>query len=78
MKLPPEIDHKKCWKYAQIEEERRFLLKEAPTFLSQLPWKSITDRYIHNSRIRLRKVEKGDQLQYKLTKKTPFRSYQFE
>ena len=69
MSLPGEIDHAKCWKYAKMETERRFLLQEKPGLLSQLSGKSITDRYLHSSRIRLRKVESPSRIQYKLTKK---------
>ncbi|MEM9720878.1 MAG: hypothetical protein AAGA10_16565 [Bacteroidota bacterium] len=69
MKIPPEIDHSKQWKYAQIEVERRFLLDVPPNYLDQLPFKHITDLYIHATRLRLRKVVQKTQTQYKLTKK---------
>jgi hypothetical protein len=43
-------------KYACIERERRFWLKEPPD-LDACPVRRITDKYLHYSRLRLRKVE---------------------
>jgi len=66
-----EIDHAKKWKYAKGELERRFLIKNRPDFLDALPYKQITDKYLKNANLRLRKVTNGAFTQYKLTKKLP-------
>lgn len=68
---PIEIDHKKRWKYAKPEIERRFLLAQRPKKLEDYPFKTIEDKYITGTKIRLRKTCQGDQFQYKLTKKLP-------
>lgn len=59
-------------KYAWLELERRFLLREPPARLSD-GWR-ITDRYISGTRLRLRRMEKldGTGIIYKLGQK--FRS----
>lgn len=58
-------------KYAQIERERRFLLRELPIVLQPTEFKRITDRYILNTRLRLRLVEtaQGEVIALKLTQK---------
>lgn len=57
-------------KYACIERERRFWLKEPPP-LAICPVRRITDKYLHYSRLRLRKVEDnaGNIIALKLTQK---------
>ncbi|MEM6348035.1 MAG: hypothetical protein AAF927_29365 [Bacteroidota bacterium] len=67
--LPSEINHNKRWKYAQREFERRFLLEERPANLKNLDLKQIEDKYLDGTRLRLRKASKGNEVQYKLTKK---------
>ena len=69
-----EIDHAKKWKYAKREYERRFLIKNRPTFLDTLPYKEITDKYLDQTHLRLRKVVSEALTQYKLTKKLPIHS----
>lgn len=69
-----EIDHAKKWKYAKGEFERRFLIKKRPAFLDTLPYKEITDKYLENTKLRLRKVLNGALTKYKLTKKLPTRA----
>lgn len=58
-------------KYARIERERRFLLAERPVALDALSHCYIEDRYIANSRLRLRRVRGQDGVEYKLTQKLP-------
>ena len=58
-------------KYSQLEIERRWLTDERllPD-LSALPGRRlITDKYLSHGRLRLRKIEGGDEVQYKLCKK---------
>ncbi len=69
-----EINHAKKWKYAKGEFERRFLLKKRTVFLDTLPYKEITDKYLENTKLRLRKVVNEELTQYKLTKKLPVHS----
>lgn len=57
-------------KYSELEIERRWLVDE--TLLPELdsfPMRLITDKYLDNSRLRLRKVEYRGELLYKLCKK---------
>jgi len=56
-------------KYIAIERERKFLLSPDSTDLQSLPFKIITDKYLANTSLRLRKVVDGDDVAYKLTKK---------
>lgn len=57
-------------RYSQLEIERRWLVdKSLLPELSSLPVRLITDRYLDHSRLRLRKIEKADQVEYKLCKK---------
>jgi CYTH domain-containing protein len=59
-------------KYAQLERERRFLLGSLPPDLSSsAPHITIHDRYLHQTRFRLRRIVASDSQssQYKLTQK---------
>lgn len=58
-------------KYARIESERRFLLRQLPDDLDQEDYKLITDRYWPGTRMRLRRIDlpDGAALQRKLTQK---------
>lgn len=58
-------------KYACIERERRFWLKEIPPQIVACPVRRITDKYLDNSRLRLRKIEdsQGNIIALKLTQK---------
>lgn len=58
-------------KYARIEYERRFLLKENLSHLPLLDVKSIEDHYLLQVGLRLRKMSKADSFTYKLTQKKP-------
>jgi len=60
-----------AYKYARIEEERRFLLRELPQDLSDPEPKRIIDNYWPDTRLRLRRIERldGETLQLKLTQK---------
>ena len=60
-----------AYKYARIEEERRFLLRSLPQDLSDLEPKRIIDHYWQSTRLRLRRIEtlQGETLQLKLTQK---------
>lgn len=69
-----EINHSKKWKYAQGELERRFLIRNHPEILDNLPSKTIIDRYLDNTALRVRKVIDGEDVQYKFTKKLPHHS----
>lgn len=66
--LPPEINHGKPWKYAQQEFERRFLISQRPETLSHAKYKEIEDKYLDETRIRVRRVKNDQLIQYKLTK----------
>ena len=44
-------------KYARVELERRFLVKQLPEGIAEERGWRITDRYIENSRLRLRRME---------------------
>ncbi|MEU1204097.1 hypothetical protein [Nocardia sp. NPDC005825] len=54
-------------KYAKIESERRFLLTGIPADASDPRF--IEDRYIRGTRLRLRRVQVGSQVVYKLCQK---------
>lgn len=58
-------------KYARIERERRFLLGEPPEGLVARPYTLITDHYLPNTRLRLRRMtnEVGEVIALKLTQK---------
>lgn len=60
-------------KYARVERERRFLLAGPPSSSSAVAVRSITDRYLVGTRLRLRCVERLDlgTRTYKLTQKVP-------
>lgn len=59
-------------KYAHIERERRFLLAEAPVASMVTATRSITDRYVIGTRLRLRRIEATDGgVERKLTQKVP-------
>lgn len=66
-----ELNHPKAWKYAQPEIERRFLLANKPTKLESYPYKLIEDVYVHQTHLRLRRIQQNQRIQYKLTKKLP-------
>jgi CYTH domain-containing protein len=59
------------YKYAQIEYERRFLLRQLPSDLQYEQFIQITDVYIPYTRLRLRKMASpsGEILALKLTQK---------
>lgn len=65
------IPEDKIWKYARPELERRFLLKARPAELDNHPAKDLTDKYLSQSNLRLRKTFDGTVHVYKLTKKLP-------
>jgi len=57
-------------KYARIERERRFLLKEFPTGANVVRSLHIVDRYIHDTTLRLREQKASDGTPvFKLTQK---------
>ena len=60
-------------KYALVERERRFLLAGAPEPTQAQEVRRITDRYLTETRIRLRRVDRSapDQSEFKLTQKVP-------
>jgi CYTH domain-containing protein len=60
-------------KYARIERERRFLVRELPADLFPADYQRILDRYIPGTRLRLRRIESpaGETLALKLTQKYP-------
>ncbi len=59
-------------KYAQLENERRFLVGDCPD-LSSIPFRLIDDLYLTGTRLRLRKVtySDGTSTEFKLCKKYP-------
>ena len=58
------------YKYAQLERERRFLLREAPPFRAGSQIRRIEDLYLDGTRLRLRVVrEDGSAPIYKLGQK---------
>lgn len=54
-------------KYARLERERRFVLAELPAEAG--PPRLIEDRYLHGTRLRLRRVEADSKVVYKLCQK---------
>lgn len=70
------IPENKQWKYAKLELERRFLLKNKLEGLEQYPFKYLFDRYLSHTNMRLRKVVMGEKMVYKLTKKLALHSNQ--
>jgi CYTH domain-containing protein len=60
-------------KYARIERERRFLVRDLPADLPSTDYQRILDRYIPGTRLRLRRIESpaGETLALKLTQKYP-------
>jgi len=68
-------------KYALVERERRFLVHSLPpNFESKFDFRRIFDRYIINSRLRLRRIESstGKVIQYKIGQKYPAESGELE
>lgn len=67
-KVPPEH------KYAKIERERRFLLKQFPNDANVIRTRRIIDRYIDGTTLRLRKlIDDNGPAAFKLTQKIPAR-----
>ncbi|HLH03176.1 MAG TPA: hypothetical protein VKX25_10425 [Bryobacteraceae bacterium] len=63
-----EISHK----YARIERERRFLVAQLPCPKTAHPTRRIIDRYIEQTRLRLRRqVDSAGATTFKLTQKIP-------
>lgn len=60
-------------RYAQTEFERKFLVRSLPEDLDAGSYVRIVDRYLQDTRLRLRRMEKSDGrlLQYKLGQKFP-------
>jgi CYTH domain-containing protein len=59
-------------KYARVERERRFLLAEPPAPSAVTATRTITDRYLVGTRLRLRRSESPDSgNELKLTQKVP-------
>jgi CYTH domain-containing protein len=60
-------------KYARVERERRFLLTGSPPASSAVTVRTISDRYLVGTRLRLRRMEDVDtgECVYKLTQKVP-------
>jgi len=59
-------------KYAQVERERRFLLGGVPEAAAVTVVRTITDRYLVGTRLRLRRAELSDGgCELKLTQKVP-------
>ncbi|MFE9444987.1 hypothetical protein ACFYO2_39835 [Streptomyces sp. NPDC006602] len=59
-------------KYARVERERRFLLAEPPAPSAVTAYRTITDRYLVGTRLRLRRAEWPDgSRELKLTQKVP-------
>ena len=56
-------------KYSRLELERRFLIGTAPAGIELGPGFSIEDRYIQDTRLRLRKIDGPEGSAYKLTQK---------
>ncbi|MGM4986500.1 hypothetical protein [Rhizobium sp. 11_C7_N12_5] len=63
-------------KYAQLENERRFLVDRCPD-LSSIPSRLINDLYVEGTRLRLRAIAHGDgsSTEFKLCKKYPSDSF---
>jgi CYTH domain-containing protein len=59
------------YKYSLVETERRFLLERLPKDLDLGTFRLIEDRYVPETRLRLRKItnETGETLELKLTQK---------
>lgn len=57
-------------KYSKIERERKFLIAPDFDLIKGLPLKTITDLYVDNTHLRLRKMSGPSGEIYKLTKKT--------
>jgi CYTH domain-containing protein len=62
-------------KYARRERERRFLLATTPKGTTPIRAAAIADRYIHGTRLRLRRSDEADgadsRIAFKLTQKIP-------
>jgi CYTH domain-containing protein len=69
---PPD-EPVRAGKYARVERERRFLLESPPPLPAATARRRITDRYLHGTRLRLRRVEYLDSgaCELKLTQKVP-------
>ena len=62
-------------KYAKIERERRFLLKQFPNDTNVVRARRISDRYIDGTALRLRKlIDEDGSASFKLTQKIPART----
>jgi CYTH domain-containing protein len=62
-------------KYARIERERRFLLREFPSDVEIVRTRRITDRYIDGTTLRLRELRGDNEPSvFKLTQKIPARA----
>ncbi|MDI2127551.1 hypothetical protein [Yinghuangia seranimata] len=65
-------DGVRAGKYALVERERRFLLAGPPDLAAVTVARTITDRYVHGTRLRLRRVDYADgRVELKLTQKVP-------
>ena len=60
-------------KYARIERERRFLLASPPSASALTAGRRITDRYLPETRLRLRRIDylDGEACEFKFTQKVP-------
>ncbi len=58
-------------KYARVEWERRFPLARFPDSVEVTQTRRITDRYIEDTRLRLRQISDHDAEIFKLTQKLP-------
>lgn len=58
-------------KYARIERERRFLMRQLPEDIDSADYQRVLDRYIPGTRLRLRRIESptGETVALKLTQK---------
>ena len=73
-----DIPKEKLWKYAKCEIERCFLLGSKPALQANRGFKEITDKYLYQTNIRLRKTFDGQAFLYKLTKKLPLKTEETE
>lgn len=72
--MEENVTERNLGKYARIERERRFLLRELPEGLSpRSPHRQLWDNYITGTRLRLRKIRQPETGEYawKLTQKFP-------
>lgn len=66
-----ELPKDKVWKYAKTELEKRFLLKSKPDWVQEKAYKTIRDKYLFQTNIRVRASNDGKTSVYKLSKKLP-------